>query len=98
MYEVRALLVRAHRDGVIQDEGYVPFIVRSGDGGIVEFAVHDGNMTGNWQPRHPTPEAALAWYAEHQDQVWVGDPPEWGHLQKHRYVATRSDASTAGAV
>ena len=96
MYEVRALPIT--KSGTTQVEGYVPFIVRSEDGGIVEFAVYDGNFSGNRQPRHPTPEAAMGWYEEHESKTWPGEAPDWGHLQKIRRVQVETTDSTAGAV
>ena len=87
--------VPVKKSGTGQVEGYVPVIVRSADGGILAFAVDDGNTTGNWQPRHESPEAAMAWYEEHEPAAWLQEPPEWGHLQRRHTAASDAPASTA---
>lgn len=59
-YTVRP--VPMFQTGTRELSGYVPFIVRELDGGIIAFAVADGNYTGAWQPKHATPEEAMAYY------------------------------------
>jgi hypothetical protein len=54
-YHVKPILFRGG------NPGYVPMIVDE-RGRTVSFALAGGSQTGNDQPRHPTPEEAMAAY------------------------------------